>query len=107
MRKVLIEWCHMKNSNICGLLFVFLLGWPVIANGEKSITTKGEKSSEVSQPAKTDSGLTFSDVMNWAQRFGNRVGDNISEAASKTASAIKNGASDNTQKSKSQSEDSP
>jgi hypothetical protein len=43
--------------------------------------------------------------MNWAQRFGNRVGENISEAASKTASAIKNGTSDNKQKT--QSEDNP
>lgn len=97
----------MKNSNICGLLFVFLLGFPVIANGNESATTTGKKESEVQQTNKADSDSTFSDVMNWAQRFGNRVGENISEAASKTASAIKNGVSDNQQQPKPQSENRP
>jgi hypothetical protein len=101
----MVEWSHMKNGNLCGLLFVLILGLPVMANGEKSTPATGEKNAEVSPPAEADSGLTFSDVMNWAQRFGNRVGENISEAASKTASAIKKAAADNKQQS--QSENSP
>lgn len=99
------DWGHSGNSTICGVLLVLLVGLPVIANGKESTTTTDEKSREVHETTEADSGLTFSDVMNWAQRFGNRVGENISEATSKTASAIKNVTSDNKQQS--QSEDSP
>ena len=96
---------HMRNGFIRGVLLVLLVGLPVIVNGKESATTTDEKKSEVHQANKADSETTFSDVMNWAQRFGNRVGENISEAASKTASAIKNATSDTKQKT--QSEDSP
>jgi hypothetical protein len=95
----------MRNGYIRGVLLVLLLGLSVIANGKESTTTTDEKKPEVHQTNKADSELTFSDVMNWARRFGNRVGENISEAASKTASAIKNATSDNKQKT--QFEDSP
>ena len=73
--------------------------WKGISNDDR------KKESDVHQATEADSEMTFSDVMNWAQRFGNRVGENISEATSKTATAIKNAASDNKQQS--QSEDSP
>ena len=93
---------HMRNGYIRGVLFVLLVGLPVIANGKESATTTDEKNPEVHQANKADSESTFSDVMNWAQRFGNRVGEIISEAASKTASAIKNATSDNKQKTQSE-----
>ena len=99
------DWRYAENSTICGVLLVLVLGLPVIANGKESTTTTDEKKPEVHQTTEADSESTFSDVMNWAQRFGNRVGENISEAASKTASAIKNATSDTKQKST--SEDSP
>jgi hypothetical protein len=105
MRKIVSECRHIRNGYIRGVMLVFLLGLPLIANGKESTTTTGEKNPEVHQTTEGDSDSTFSGFMNWAQRFGNRVGENISEAASKTASAIKNGTSDNKQKT--QSEDNP
>ena len=83
---------------LLGLLFVF----PALANGEESTATTREKNSEVQQSTDADSGLTMSDVMTWVQRFGNRVGENISEATSKTASAIKKATSDTKQESSSE-----
>lgn len=94
-------------GTICGAVLVLLLSMPVIVNGKEATSTTGKKSSETQKTNKTDTSFTFSGFINWAQRFGNRVGDNISEAASKTASAIKNGASDNQQQSTPQSEDVP
>jgi hypothetical protein len=99
------DWQHRRNGSIRGVLFVLLLGFPLVANGQESATTTDEKQPEIHQPTKTDSELTFSDVMNLAQRFGNRVGENISEATSKTATAIKNATSDTTQQA--HSEDPP
>lgn len=94
-----------RNNMICGVLLVLLLGLPVITDAKEATTTTDEKQSEAQQSTKDDSDVTFSDVMGWARRFGNRVGDNISEATGKTATAIKNAVSDN--QPKSQSEDSP
>ena len=82
-----------------------LLVFPVKGNGEESTATTSEKNSEVQQSTDANSGLTMSDVMTWVQRFGNRVGENISEATSKTASAIKKATSDNSPED--QSEGSP
>ncbi|MDH3504403.1 MAG: hypothetical protein OEM58_07740 [Nitrospirota bacterium] len=104
-RKNVWDWGHTGISSICVVWLLMLLGLPGIANGKESTTTTDEKKSEVHQSAKADSESTFSDVMNWTRRFGNRVGENISEAAGKTASAIKKATSDNTQKSP--SKDSP
>lgn len=96
---------QIRNGYMGGVLLVFLLGLPLIANGKESTTTTDEKNPEVHQTTEADSESTFSDVMSWARRFGNQVGENISEAAGKTASAIKNATSDNKQQS--QSEDNP
>ena len=90
---------------IVGVFLAALLVFPVKGNGEESTATISEKNSEVQQSTDADSGLTMSDVMSWVRRFGNRVGENISEATSKTASAIKNATSDNKQESP--SKDSP
>ncbi|MEX2492010.1 MAG: hypothetical protein WD425_09650 [Nitrospirales bacterium] len=61
---------HMSNGYIRGVLPVLLLGLPVTANGKESATTTDEKKSEVHQATKADSGLIFSDVMNWAHVLG-------------------------------------
>jgi hypothetical protein len=90
---------------IVGVFLVALMVFPVITNGADSTSISSEKNSEVQQSTDEDSGLTMSDVMTWVQRFGNRVGENISEATSKTASAIKNATSDTKQESP--SKDSP
>lgn len=99
------NWGHTKIRSLCSVLLVLRLGLPVIADDEEAITTTDEKKSEAHQSTKADSDKTFSDVMGWVRRFGNRVGENISEAAGKTGSAIKKATSDNKQKSPSQ--DSP
>ncbi|HNP31057.1 MAG TPA: hypothetical protein PKK23_18575 [Nitrospirales bacterium] len=99
------DWSHTAIRAVCGVLLVLLLELPVLANGKESTTTKGESESNVHQPAKADSDSTISDVMGWARRFGKRVGENFSEAAGKTATAIKKATSD--KKPKSPSEDSP
>ncbi|MDR4484859.1 MAG: hypothetical protein R3B95_16905 [Nitrospirales bacterium] len=104
-RKKVCDWGRAAISTIFGVLLVLLFEMPVIADGKESTTTEGGKESEAHQSNKADSDSTFSDVMGWARRFGNRVGDNISEAAGKTASAIKKATSEN--KPKSQSEDNP
>ena len=67
---------------------------PFIANGEEANATDKERKSEVRAPTQAGSDVTFSDVMGWVQRFGNRVGENISEATGKTATAIKSAVSD-------------
>ena len=90
---------------LVGVSLAALLVFPVKGNGEESTATTSEKNSEVQQSTNEDSGLTMSDVMIWARRFGNRVGENISEATSKTVSAIKSATSDNKQDP--QSKDSP
>ena len=90
---------------IVGVFLVALLGFPVITNGEDSTSIPSEKNSEAHLATDADSGLTMSDVMGWVRRFGNRVGDNLSEATSKTVSAIKNATSDNKQEP--QSKNSP
>ena len=92
--------CHYAWTGkgiILGVLLVLLLVIPALANGEESTATTREKNTEFQQTTDADSGLSMSDVMTWVQRFGNRVGENISEATSKTVSAIKNAASDNKQ----------
>jgi len=96
---------YVGKGIIVGLFLATLLVFPVKGNGEESTATTSEKNSEFHKTTDEDSGLTMSDVMNWVQRFGNRVGENISEATSKTASAIKNATSDNPQEP--QSKDSP
>jgi len=96
---------YVGKGIIVGLFLAALLVFPVKGNGEESNATTSEKNSEFHKTTDEDSGLTMSDVMNWVQRFGNRVGENISEATSKTASAIKNATSDNIQEP--QSKDSP
>ncbi len=88
---------YAEKGIIVGVFLAALLVFPVKGNGEESTATTSEKNSEVQQSTDEDSGLTMSDVMIWAQRFGNRVGENISEATSKTVSAIKNATSDNKQ----------
>ena len=104
-RKKECDWGRAAIRTIFGVLLVLLFEMPVIADSKESTTTESGKESEAHQSNKADSDSTFSDVMGWARRFGNRVGDNISEAAGKTASAIKKAASEN--KPKSQSEDNP
>ena len=99
------DYGYAGKGIIVGVFLATLLVFPVKGNGEESTATTSEKNSEVQQSTDADSGLTMSDVMTWAQRFGNRVGENISEATSKTVSAIKNATSDNIQEP--QSKDSP
>ena len=101
----MFNYGHTGKGIVFGILLGLLFVLPVLAIEEEPTVKTGEKNSERHQTPKTDSGLTFSDVMKWAQRSGNRVGENLSEAASKTASAIKNAVRDNKQKP--QSEDSP
>lgn len=98
--------CGYAGKGIfAGVFLAALLVFPVKGKGEESTATTSEKNSEVHQTPGADSGLTMSDVMDWVRRSGNRVGENLSEAASKTASAIKNATSDNTPED--QSEGSP
>ncbi len=96
---------YARKGIIVGVFLAALLVFPVITNGEGSTSISSEKNSEVQQSTDEDSGLTMSDVMTWVRRFGNRVGENISEATSKTASAIKNATSETKQEP--QSKDSP
>ncbi len=96
---------YARKGIIVGVFLAALLVFPVITNGEGSTSISSEKHSEVQQSTDEDSGLTMSDVMTWVRRFGNRVGENISEATSKTASAIKNATSETKQAP--QSKDSP
>ena len=91
------DYTRTGKGIILGVLLVLLLVFPALANGEESTATTREKNAEVQQSTNEDSSLAMSDVMIWAQRFGNRVGENISEATSKTVSAIKNATSDNKQ----------
>ncbi len=96
----------MKSNNLFsrGIILAALVTcmcFPLVAHGEESKVSEKERKAEVRKDSQTDSGVTFSDVMGWAQRFGNRVGDNISEATSKTATAIKNAASDTKQETES------
>ena len=93
----MFDYGYVGKGSIVGVFLVALLGFPVITNGEDSTSFPSEKNSKVHQTTDADSGLTMSDVMGWVQRFGNRVGENISEATSKTVSAIKNATSDNKQ----------
>ena len=88
-----------------GVFLVVFLIFPVKGNSEESPATTKEKTLEVQRSTDQDSGFTMSDVGIWIQRFGNRVGENISEATSKTASAIKKATSNTKQESS--SEDDP
>jgi hypothetical protein len=96
---------YARKGIIVGVFLAALLVFPVKGNGEESTATTSEKNSEVQQSTDEDSGLTMSDVMTCVQRFGNRVGENIYDATSKPASAIKNATSNTKQESS--SEDSP
>jgi hypothetical protein len=96
---------HTGKGIILGIMLGLLFILPAIGNGEESTAPTSEKNSEVHQTPKADSGLTMSDVMSWVRRSGNRVGENLSEAASKTASAIKKVATGDKQNPP--SEDSP
>ena len=87
------------RNSIKGLFLSFCLvvfiSVPGISMGENSTpSSSAEKSQE--QPSRkrdsssgTFSNVTFSDVGKWFQRTGNRVGEEITKATSKTASAIK------------------
>ena len=93
----MFDCARTRNGTIFGVWLILLLVFPAFANGEESPAMTREKNAEFHRPNDTDSGLTMSDVMTWVQRFGNRVGDNLSEATSKTVSAVKSAASNNTQ----------
>jgi hypothetical protein len=95
---------EMNKIILVGMILFLMM--PAITNGEESTTTKA-KASESTKTTDTDSEVTFSSVMKWVQRFGNRVGDEISQAAGKTASAIKNTVTDNQPKTPAPSEESP
>ena len=96
---------YAEKGIIVGVFLVALFVFPGFTNGEDSTSTPSEKTSEVQWSTDQDSGFTMSDVGIWIQRFGNRVGENISEATSKTASAIKKATSNTKQESS--SEDDP
>ena len=73
-----------------GLFLVAFVSFPVISTAEESKSPVGvAKAQEQSSSKQDSSSVTFSDVGNWLQRSGNRVGEELSKAASKTASAIK------------------
>ena len=78
-----------------GFFLVTLISVPAMSMGEKSAPPSGSENSQEQSSSKPDSSLgtfsdvTLSDVGKWIQRTGNRVGDEITKATSKTASAIK------------------
>jgi len=81
---------NARKSLLLGLFLVALVGIPVISPAEQSTpSTDAEKSQAQASTKQDSSAVTFSDVGNWLQRSGNRVGEELSKAASKTASAIK------------------
>jgi gas vesicle protein len=95
----------MNRFRVVGMMLLLMV--PAIANGDEARTTNKAKASESTQTTDLNSEGNLSNVMKWVQRFGNRVGDEISQAAGKTASAIKNTVKDNKPKSQSQSEENP
>jgi len=81
---------NARKSLLLGLFLVAFVGIPVLSPAEQSIpSTDGEQSQAQASSKQNSSAITFSDVGNWLQRSGNRVGEELSKAASKTASAIK------------------
>ena len=86
----------LKESNarkglLVGLFLVALVGIPVLSRAEESTLPAGSAKSQVQASSKQDSSsVTLSDVGNWIQRTGNRVGEELSKAAYKTASTINN-----------------
>ena len=84
---------NARKSLLVGLFLVACVIIPVISTGEEPTPTPRETKSQVQPSSKQDSPVTFSDVTDWARRSGNRVGEELSKAASKTASAIKKAAS--------------
>ena len=95
--------CCRKAKGIFLALFMLLLVFPCMANANESTATISKANAE--KQTSTHEVSPSSSVMKWVRRFGNRVGENISEAASKTASAIKNVAVSN--KEEHQIEESP
>lgn len=85
---------YFRKGMIVGAFLIAQVAFPVKGHSEEATPKTSEKNAEGQQSTDQDSGFTMSDVTTWAQRFGNRVGENISEAASKTTTAIKNGTSD-------------
>ena len=81
---------NARKGLLLGLFLLIFLGIPVISTAEQTTPSAGASKSQAQPPSKQDSSsVTFSDVGNWLQRSGNRVGEELSKAASKTASAIK------------------
>jgi hypothetical protein len=95
--------CRKDKSMFPGLFFMLLLIFPGMADANESTATINK--ANAGKHASTHEASPSASFMNWVRRFGNRVGENISEAASKTASAIKNAAVDN--KEEDQIEESP
>lgn len=90
------DCCRKEKRIVLGLALVCLLIIPCMANGSESTSLTSKPNTERQQSSSRAS--SSSSFMNWAQRFGNRVGKNLSEAASKTASAIKQAVADNNEK---------
>ena len=93
---------NTRKSLLVGLLLVAGVIIPVISTGEEQTPTPRETNPQVHPSSKKDSPVTFSDVTNWARRSGNRVGEELSKAASKTVSAIKKAASGSKQEDRSE-----
>ena len=80
-----------RKGPLVELFLVALVGIPVLSPAEESTLPWGSAKSQAQASSKQDSSsVALSDAGNWIQWTGNLIGEELSKAASKTASTINN-----------------
>ena len=76
----MFECCRKEKSIFLGLFLMFLLVFPPMVNGKESTYASSKSNAEIQPSTSEASSSPSARFMNWARRFGNRVGENLSEA---------------------------